>query len=71
MRFAAVVLLSALLPLAATAQKVGVLPFEDASGVGAQFGENVAKFIRSEFLKNKKVTPYNDLFRDRRPRFYV
>jgi curli biogenesis system outer membrane secretion channel CsgG len=57
MRFAAVVLLSALLPLAATAQKVGVLPFEDASGVGAQFGENVAKFIRSEFLKNKKVTP--------------
>ena len=39
------------------AQKVGVLPFEDASGVGAQFGENVAKFIRSEFLKNKAITP--------------
>ena len=39
------------------AQKVGVLPFEDASGVGAQFGENVAKFIRSEFLKNKTITP--------------
>jgi len=39
------------------AQKIGVLPFEDASGVGAEFGENVAKFIRSEFLKNKKVTP--------------
>ncbi|MBI5471331.1 MAG: hypothetical protein HY961_03200 [Ignavibacteriae bacterium] len=39
------------------AQKIGVLPFEDASGVGAQFGENVAKFIRSEFLKNKKITP--------------
>jgi len=57
MRFAAAVLLSAVLPLAAAAQKVGVLPFEDASGVGAQFGENVAKFIRSEFLKNKKVTP--------------
>jgi curli biogenesis system outer membrane secretion channel CsgG len=40
-----------------TAQKIGVLPFEDASGVGAQFGENVAKFIRSEFLKNKTITP--------------
>ena len=39
------------------AQKIGVLPFEDASGVGAQFGENVAKFIRSEFLKNKSITP--------------
>jgi len=40
-----------------SAQKIGVLPFEDASGVGAAFGENVAKFIRSEFLKNKKITP--------------
>ena len=40
-----------------SAQKVGVLPFEDASGVGAQFGENVAKFIRSEFLKDKTITP--------------
>jgi curli biogenesis system outer membrane secretion channel CsgG len=39
------------------AQKIGVLPFEDASGVGAEFGENVAKFIRSEFLKNKAITP--------------
>lgn len=41
----------------AYSQKIGVLPFEDASGVGPQFGENVAKFIRSEFLKNKKFTP--------------
>lgn len=39
------------------AQKIGVLPFEDASGVGAAFGESVAKFIRSEFLKNKTITP--------------
>ncbi|MBX2991094.1 MAG: hypothetical protein KF749_08000 [Bacteroidetes bacterium] len=39
------------------AQKIGVLPFEDASGVGAAFGEQVAKFIRSEFLKDKKFLP--------------
>jgi curli biogenesis system outer membrane secretion channel CsgG len=52
----AMVLLLAFSSLA-TAQKIGVLPFEDASGVGAEFGENVAKFIRSEFLKNKTITP--------------
>ena len=52
-----IVLLLASLSTGGIAQKIGVLPFEDASGVGAQFGENVAKFIRSEFLKNKKVTP--------------
>ncbi|MEK9139283.1 MAG: hypothetical protein AAB393_19360 [Bacteroidota bacterium] len=46
-----------LIPSFALAQKIGVLPFEDASGVGPEFGENVAKFIRSEFLKNKKATP--------------
>jgi curli biogenesis system outer membrane secretion channel CsgG len=46
-----------LLPQLALAQKVGVLPFEDASGVGPEFGEQVAKFIRSEFLKNKKIIP--------------
>jgi curli biogenesis system outer membrane secretion channel CsgG len=53
------VIVSVIILFAATAsaQKVGVLPFEDASGVGAEFGENVAKFIRSEFLKNKKITP--------------
>lgn len=50
-------LLIALVPTFSMAQKIGVLPFEDASGVGAQFGENVAKFIRSEFLKNKTITP--------------
>jgi curli biogenesis system outer membrane secretion channel CsgG len=44
-------------PALCLAQKIGVLPFEDASGVGAEFGENVAKFIRSEFLKNKAITP--------------
>lgn len=51
------VVLITLLPGIVAAQKIGVLPFEDASGVGAQFGENVAKFIRSEFLKEKKFTP--------------
>ena len=38
----------------APAQKIGVLPFEDAAGVGPAFGEQVAKFIRSEILQNKK-----------------
>lgn len=52
-----VAVLFMLLPGILWAQKIGVLPFEDASGVGAEFGENVAKFIRSEFLKNKKFTP--------------
>jgi curli biogenesis system outer membrane secretion channel CsgG len=42
-------------PLAA--QKVGILSFEDASGVGGNFGEQVAKFIRSEMLKDKKYLP--------------
>lgn len=52
-----IALLFMTLPGIVVAQKIGVLPFEDASGVGAKFGENVAKFIRSEFLKNKKFTP--------------
>jgi len=41
----------------APAQKIGVLPFEDAAGVGPAFGGQVAKFIRSEFLQNKKFLP--------------
>ncbi len=52
-----VLVVTLLLTATMSAQKIGVLPFEDASGVGAAFGENVAKFIRSEFLKNKKITP--------------
>lgn len=52
-----IALLFMTLPGIVVAQKIGVLPFEDASGVGAKFGENVAKFIRSEFLKDKKFTP--------------
>ncbi len=52
-----VVLMFMTLPGVLAAQKIGVLPFEDASGVGAKFGENVAKFIRSEFLKDKKFIP--------------
>jgi len=46
-----------LLPGVVFAQKIGVLPFEDASGVGPELGEQVAKLIRSEFLKNQKLTP--------------
>jgi hypothetical protein len=42
---------------ATQAQKVGVLTFEDASGIGGGFGEQVAKFIRSEMLKDKKYLP--------------
>ena len=57
MKKACIVLLVLVLPSLSAAQKIGVLPFEDASGVGAQFGESVAKFIRSEFLKDKKFTP--------------
>jgi hypothetical protein len=46
-----------IVPGLASAQKIGVLPFEDAAGVGPAFGEQVAKFIRSEFLKDKKFLP--------------
>ena len=46
-----------LLPGAALAQKIGILPFDDASGAGAGLGELVAKQIRSEFLKDQKFTP--------------
>jgi hypothetical protein len=44
-------------PCLVQAQKIGVLPFEDATGTGPAFGEQVAKFIRSEFLKDKKFLP--------------
>jgi len=40
-----------------SAQKIGVLTFEDASGIGGDFGEQVAKFIRSEMLRDKKYLP--------------
>jgi hypothetical protein len=46
-----------LMPGMALAQKIGLLPFEDATGVGEAFGEQVAKLIRSEFLKDQKITP--------------
>ena len=57
MKAAVVALLCALLPSLASSQKIGILPFEDAAGVGPAFGEQVAKFIRSEFLKNKQFMP--------------
>ncbi len=45
------------IPSLVFSQKIGILPFEDAAGVGPAFGEQVAKFVRSEFLKNKTVMP--------------
>jgi len=54
---AVLVLILWLLPGVALAQKIGILPFEDASGAGAGLGELVAKQIRSEFLKDQKFTP--------------
>lgn len=50
-------LLLALLPSFVWAQKIGVLPFEDAANAGPELGNQVAKFIRSELLKNKKYVP--------------
>jgi hypothetical protein len=51
------VLLLAFLPSLLWAQKIGVLPFEDAANAGPELGDQVAKFIRSEFMKNKKYIP--------------
>ena len=45
------------LPSSIWAQKIGVLAFEDAANAGPELGEQVAKFIRSELLKNKKYIP--------------
>jgi len=56
-RFAAGILILGLFSGIGLAQKIGVLPFDDASGVGAEFGEQVAKLIRSEFLKDRRITP--------------
>jgi hypothetical protein len=50
-------LLLALLPSFVWAQKIGALPFEDAANAGPELGDQVAKFIRSELLKNKKYIP--------------
>jgi|WetSurMetagenome_2_1015567.scaffolds.fasta_scaffold22743_2 curli biogenesis system outer membrane secretion channel CsgG len=50
-------LLLALAPSLVWAQKIGVLPFEDAANAGPELGDQVAKFIRSELLKNKKYVP--------------
>jgi len=47
----------ALLPSLLWGQKIGVLPFEDAANAGPKLGDQVAKFIRSELLKNKKYMP--------------
>ena len=51
------VLLLAIVPGTLIAQKIGVISFEDASGAGEELGEQVAKFIRSEMLKEKRFLP--------------
>jgi len=50
-----VVLLAA--PLFAQSKKIGLLPFDDAAGVGPELGRQVAAYIRSELLKSKKLLP--------------
>lgn len=57
MKTLALAILLSVAPGLSSAQKIGILPFEDAAGVGPAFGEQVAKFIRSEFLQNKKFLP--------------
>lgn len=57
MRVFTAALVLALIPSFVWSQKVGVLPFEDAANAGPELGEQVAKFIRSELLKNKKFLP--------------
>jgi hypothetical protein len=52
-----IALLLMLLPGTLLAQKIGILSFEDASGTGPQLGEQVAKFIRSDMLKEKRFIP--------------
>lgn len=44
-------------PLLAQTKKIGLLPFEDAAGVGPELGRQVAVYVRSEFLKSKKLMP--------------
>ena len=44
-------------PLSAQTKKIGILPFDDAAGVGPELGRQVAMFIRSELLKSKKLMP--------------
>lgn len=50
-----VVLMAA--PLLAQSKKIGLLPFDDAAGVGPELGRHVAVYIRSELLKSKKLLP--------------
>jgi hypothetical protein len=57
MKIVIAALLLALFPSLSWSQKIGVLPFEDAANAGPELGDQVAKFIRSEFLKNKKYVP--------------
>lgn len=40
-----------------TRKKFGLLPFDDAAGVGPELGGQVAVHIRSELLKAKKLMP--------------
>jgi len=41
----------------AQTKRIGILPFDDAAGVGPELGAQVALFIRAELLKMRKVVP--------------
>jgi len=44
-------------PLFAQAKKIGLLPFDDAAGVGPEACRQAAVYVRSELLKSKKLLP--------------
>lgn len=44
-------------PLFAQDKKIGLLPFDDAAGVGPELCMQVAVYIRSELLKSRKLVP--------------
>jgi curli biogenesis system outer membrane secretion channel CsgG len=44
-------------PLFPQTKKIGLLPFDDAAGVGPELGRQVAVYVRSELLKSKKLMP--------------
>jgi curli biogenesis system outer membrane secretion channel CsgG len=56
-----IVVLALLMTLAspgmAQTKRIGILPFDDAAGVGPELGAQVALFIRAELLKTRKAVP--------------
>lgn len=59
MRRAGILALAILIaaPLFPQGKKIGLLPFDDAAGVGPELGRQVAVYVRSELLKSKKLMP--------------